>query len=66
MADITMCTGVDCPLKKDCYRYTAIKDEYYQSFLIEVPYDVTKQSCPYYWENNEATRRKLDESRKNR
>lgn len=32
MADITMCTSIDCPLAKKCYRKLAAKNLYYQSF----------------------------------
>jgi hypothetical protein len=31
MADITMCVGGECPMKKICYRYTAKPNEHRQS-----------------------------------
>lgn len=37
MADITMCFGSGCPLKEQCYRYTAKPDEY-QSYFVGLPY----------------------------
>jgi hypothetical protein len=32
MANITMCINEFCPLKKDCERYTAIPNEFYQAY----------------------------------
>lgn len=32
MADITKCTNEKCELKNKCRRYTAISNEYYQSY----------------------------------
>lgn len=54
MADITMCSGLGCPLKEKCYRYTAEASPYRQSMFISPP--VTKKenekpSCEYFWEN---------------
>lgn len=48
MADITMCKGTNCPLKEDCYRYTAPINEYRQSFFSAVPYH--DDDCEHYWE----------------
>lgn len=55
MPDITMCTGVGCPLKETCYRYKAKPDEWWQSFFMTPPFE--KGKCEHYWEirgkNNE-------------
>lgn len=52
MADITMCTGKDCPLKESCYRYTANANEHWQSYFMEPPVVKGEEiSCDYYWEN---------------
>lgn len=52
MADITMCEGINCPLKENCYRFTANKNEIYQSYFVEVPYNEKKDGkCEYYWNN---------------
>ena len=51
MADITMCEGLDCPVKEDCYRFNAKADEY-QCYFLEPPYDKEKKKCDYYWGNN--------------
>jgi len=48
MVDATKCKGEDCPYKDSCYRYMA-KDEMYQSYFAEVPYDKGEDTCPYYW-----------------
>ncbi len=32
MPDITMCVGTGCPLREECYRYTAEPNPYRQSF----------------------------------
>ncbi len=50
MPDITKCKGTDCPLKEQCYRYTA-KDDEYQAFLVEVPYKDGK--CEMFWGDNQ-------------
>ena len=47
MADITMCKGTNCPLKKSCYRYTANKNEILQSYFIEPP--IKDGKCEMYW-----------------
>jgi len=50
MADITMCTGENCPLKEKCYRYRARPSEKWQSYFVEVPYNHDKEKCDEYWE----------------
>lgn len=47
MPDYTMCTGDDCPLKRDCFRFIAKPDEYQSMFSI-VPYNKEKKECNYY------------------
>lgn len=54
MADISMCSGLGCPLKKECYRHTAPKSEY-QSYFSRVPYNIDVElpdTCKYFWDNN--------------
>lgn len=51
MADITMCKGLDCPVKEDCYRFNAKADEY-QAYFLEAPYNKEKKQCDYYWGKN--------------
>jgi len=52
MADISMCSGFECPLRDTCYRYTAKPSER-QSWFIKPPYKDGK--CKEYWPN--VTRR---------
>ena len=49
MPDITMCPGGNCPLKENCYRFTAKASEYHQSYFAEAPYDHEAKNCEYYW-----------------
>ena len=44
-----MCKGTDCPIKNNCYRYTAPSNEYRQSYFIIVPLNEDK-TCNEYWE----------------
>jgi hypothetical protein len=57
MADISMCPGTDCPVKEKCYRFTAPKSEYGQSYFFEAPGETEddKFTCDMYWgENSES------------
>ena len=47
MTDISKCGGEKCPVKGDCYRYTAPSEEW-QSFMVAM-WDDTKQTCEYFW-----------------
>jgi len=47
MADITMCTGEGCPLKENCYRFTAEASKYMQSYFLTPPFD--GKTCEMYW-----------------
>jgi hypothetical protein len=51
MPDITMCMGGDCPLKQDCYRYTAKPSQYLQSYFGEIPYDTEAKECDSFLDN---------------
>lgn len=56
MADISMCPGTDCPVKEKCYRFTAPKSEYGQSYFFDAPgkTEDDKFTCDMYWgDNNE-------------
>lgn len=33
MPDISMCDNSKCPLKKNCYRFKAVPNLYYQSYM---------------------------------
>jgi hypothetical protein len=45
--DITMCKGTNCPAKESCYRFTAIPNEFRQSYFMEPP--IKDGKCDYYW-----------------
>jgi hypothetical protein len=49
MADISKCEGTNCPLKENCYRFTAIANKYYQAY-IEPPYNKEEKKCEYFWD----------------
>lgn len=46
MADICMCSGLNCPVKENCYRFTAKADEY-QTYFLDAP--IKDGKCEYYW-----------------
>jgi hypothetical protein len=49
MADITKCEGIDCPLKENCYRFTANDNEYRQSYFMTTP--IKNGECDHFWED---------------
>lgn len=52
--DITMCMGVDCPVKENCKRFTSKPDEIWQAYFLDSPYKKTDTSftCDMYWGEN--------------
>ncbi len=69
MPDISMCTGGNCPLRLNCYRYTAKPEPLGQSYFGEPPYmlklmldskekslGVATSACAYFWNNEEYKR----------
>lgn len=54
MADITKCSGDNCPVKEQCYRFTAESSEYRQSWFSETPSKIVddKFTCDMYWGAN--------------
>lgn len=50
MPDITMCSGMDCPLKDKCFRYSA-KPHDYQSYFRKPPFEIihNRFTCNYFW-----------------
>jgi hypothetical protein len=47
MSDIAMCKGTGCPVKEQCYRFTAKPNEFRQSYFVEVPFKDGK--CEMFW-----------------
>lgn len=48
MPDITLCFGVNCPIKEQCYRFTA-RPEVYQSYFYDSPREGL--TCNYFIQN---------------
>lgn len=44
MPDISMCSGENCLLKEECYRFTAQPDGL-QSYFTIIPYDKINNKC---------------------
>lgn len=61
MADITMCSGVGCPISYDCYRHNAKPDPMWQSYFAEPPYNDGK--CEEFWEEKQAINEKTSDKR---
>lgn len=53
MTDITKCRGDGCPIKDNCYRYTAPSSEM-QSYFIEIPFEIKDEifECNMFWGEN--------------
>lgn len=51
MADITKCTGKNCPLKETCYRFRSPANDMWQSYFVENPYSEEEKDCKYYYKN---------------
>ena len=52
MSDISKCSGINCPLKKTCYRFTAISSDFWQSWSEWFPIKVNnKWTCEGFISN---------------
>jgi hypothetical protein len=51
MADIQMCSGKDCPLKRNCKRFTA-NVGMWQYYFSVVPYNFKTKICDKFWNVN--------------
>jgi hypothetical protein len=51
MPDISMCKGGNCTLASKCYRFTAKRNPYRQSFFAEVPWNEEEGKCEYHLPN---------------
>lgn len=51
MADLTMCTDKDCPLKDKCYRFNALVNEYRQAYFAEKVREWDK--CDYFYDRQD-------------
>lgn len=52
MSDISLCAGLDCPIKETCRGYTAKPNPYRQSYMVqdELIGDYKNGKCLEYWE----------------
>lgn len=51
MADITMCKGLGCNKKRECYRFTAKPNEFRQAYFTGTPWFMTstgKLRCDWF------------------
>lgn len=62
MPDITMCNGIGCPVKLDCYRHTAIPKDLWQSWMVPPVFDRTV-GCDMYIDNFGKENRVLQKSK---
>lgn len=55
MTDITKCTGMGCPIRDTCYRYTAQVSSKRQAWHYEVPgrFNGKIWECALYYERSE-------------
>ena len=51
MPDISMCSGNNCKLKENCYRYLATPNPYWQSYFSNPSLEEDK-SCKYFWNSS--------------
>lgn len=61
MPDITMCVNNECPLRKYCYRYLAVPDQW-QSYSFFIPKEILHFSgkttkCDYFWDTTKELRK---------
>jgi hypothetical protein len=47
MTDICKCKGTDCPLKENCYRFTAKSNDLHQSYFVNPP--IKDGKCDMFW-----------------
>lgn len=48
MPDISLCKGLNCPIKETCLRYLLKSNEHGQSYFIDPPYNFEENECDYY------------------
>ena len=61
MADICMCQDKKCPSRILCYRFTAEKDPYRQTYFAKSPRNPHAMRCESFW-SNEGTPDPADDS----
>lgn len=49
MPDISLCVNDKCPLRKECYRFTAVPSDFLQSYTF---FNLnTDGTCNWFWDN---------------
>ena len=49
MPDISLCKGINCNIKDNCYRFKAKPSEFRQTWFCKSP-NINPLNCDYYWE----------------
>jgi hypothetical protein len=49
MPDISLCKGINCNIKDNCYRFKAEPSKFMQSWFFNSP-NLDPLNCDYYWE----------------
>lgn len=49
MPDISLCSGTNCNLKENCYRYKSTPKPFWQSYFSNPPLE-EDGSCKYFWQ----------------
>lgn len=62
MSDIAKCENESCPLKDSCYRYTALANEFRQSYA-KFQIDDESGECSGFWDNFEYKKRDNENSK---
>jgi hypothetical protein len=60
MSDICACSWLGCNLKKYCYRFTAPKNRYAQTYFLEVPKKIADKECDYFVGNTDYYKANAD------
>ena len=45
--DISMCSGENCSLKKDCLRFVSVPSKHWQTYFLKPPYE-NEFHCEYF------------------
>lgn len=61
MPDISMCNGIGCRAKLDCYRHTAVPKDFGQSWMVPPVFD-RQLGCDMYIDNFGKENRVLQKS----
>jgi hypothetical protein len=56
MSDITMCSGLGCEMKNDCYRFTAERSHWQYWFSV-VP--IKDAKCEMFWDNKSKDKKNV-------